>query len=149
MSRFFVRACAVLIVLRSFTNFAKLFQGEEATLVLFGQILRGGDAALPSLIVGLFMLATGIGLLIGARWALPLIAAYALYVAVNLLTWSVTNPGEFVHVGSRFSSATDPSELHRLGVLAFLGYCLIAIGTTAGPAWILWKGSRSSQRIAV
>src|SRR6185436_18159359 len=98
MSRFFVRACALLIVLRSFTNFAKLFQGEEATLVLFGQILHGGDAALPSLIVGLFMLATGIGLLIGARWALPLIAAYALYVAVNLLTWSVTNPGEFVHV---------------------------------------------------
>lgn len=144
MSRVFVRICALLIILRSFTNFAKLFQGEEATLVLFGQILRGGDGAIPSLIVGVFMLATGTALWIGGKWALPLIAGYAAYVAINLLTWSLTNPEEFVHVGARFSSATDPSQLHQLGVLAYLGYCLVAIGTTAGPAWLLWK-ERSTE----
>jgi hypothetical protein len=139
MATTFVRVCAALIVLRSFTNFAKLFQGESATLVLFGQILRGADAALPSLIVGAFMLVTGIALWTGARWAFPLIVAYAAYVAVNLLTWSVMNPEEFQHVGARFSSSTDAAELYRTGIIAFLGYCLVALGTTAGPAWILWK----------
>jgi hypothetical protein len=139
MSRTFVRICAVLIVLRSFTNFAKLFQGEAATLVLFGRILHGSDAALPSLAVGLFMLAAGIGMWMGARWALPLAVAYAAYVAVNLLSWTITNPEELVRVGARFSSATDPGELRRIGAAAFFGYCLVALGTTAGPAWILWK----------
>jgi hypothetical protein len=139
MSRTFVRVCAVLIVLRSFTDFAKLFQGDAATLVLFGRILHGSDAALPSLAVGLFMLVAGIGMWIGARWALPMAAVYALYVAVNLLSWTITNPEELVHVGQRFSKSTDTAELRRIGAAAFFGYCVVALGTTAGPAWILWK----------
>ena len=139
MSRTFVRICAVLIVLRSFTNFAKLFQGDSATLVLFGRILHGSDAALPSLAVGLFMLVAGIGMWIGARWALPMAAVYALYVAVNLLSWTITNPEELVRVGQRFSKSTDAAQLRRIGAAAFFGYCVVALGTTAGPAWILWK----------
>lgn len=148
MSRVFVRVCALLIILRSFTNFAKLTQGADATLVLFGQILRGGDAALPSLIVGAFMLVTGIAMWIGGKWAFPLIAAYAAYVTLNLVAWTVTNPEELQRVGARFSSATDASELTRVGALAFLGYCLVAIGTTAGPAWILWKARAAPSEIA-
>lgn len=137
MSVIFVRVCAVLIVLRSLTNFAKLFQGDTAMLVLFGQILRGGDAAVPAALVGVFMLITGIALWTGGRWALPLITAYAAYVALNLLAWTVTNPGELERVGRMVSSATDPGALRWSGALAFLGYCIVALGTTAGPAWIL------------
>lgn len=139
MARLFIRVCAVLIVFRAFTNFAKLFQGDDAVLVFFGQILHGSDVAIPAALVGLFMLAAGISMWIGGRSAFPLAATYATYVAINLIAWTVTNPGEFERVGAMVSSAATPEELRRNGMLAFVGYCIVAIGTTAGPAWVLWK----------
>lgn len=139
MSTWFIRLCGLLIALRSFTNFAKLFHGDDAVLVLFGQILRGGDAAVPSLIVGLFMLATGVAMMAGSRWALPLVAIYAAYVAVNLLAWTITNPEEFERVGRSLGSDADTSAAQRTGALGFLGYCIVALGTTALPAWMLWR----------
>jgi hypothetical protein len=84
MTRWFIRACGLLIALRSLTNFAKLFQGDDATLVIFGQILHGGDAFVPAALVGAFMLVTGVAMLIGSRWAGPLVTAYAAYVALAL-----------------------------------------------------------------
>jgi hypothetical protein len=148
MSIIFVRVCAVLITLRSLTNLAKFFKmpaslsgqgGEETILVLFGQILRGGEAAVPALIVGLFMLVTAIGLWKPAKWGLPLIAVYATYVLLNLVLWTGTNPQELVRVGGIVSSATDPSELRIYGALLMVVYSIVALGTTAGPAWVLWK----------
>jgi hypothetical protein len=140
MGRRFVQVCAILIVLRSFTNFAKLFQGEDAMMVFFGQILRGGEVALPAVLIGAFMLVTGVAMLMGARWALPMITAYAVFVAINLLAWTVTNPEEFVRVGKQVFSATEDPAARRMGALGFLGYAVIALGTTALPAWVLWKG---------
>jgi hypothetical protein len=64
---------------------------------------------------------------------------YAVYVLVNLGAWTVSNPAELERVGGLVSSATDPADLRRRGVLAFVGYCAVAIGTTAVPAWILWR----------
>lgn len=139
MSFFIIRVCAVLIGLRSLTNFAKLFQGSDVVLVFFGQILRGGDAAVPALGVGLFMLVTAIAMWKPSKWAFPLSAAYAAFVAVNLVLWTLTNPAELVRVGARLSTATDPSQLRWFGLLGMLGYSIVALGTTAGPAWILWK----------
>jgi hypothetical protein len=139
----FVRICAILIMLRSFTNFAKLFQGDDAVLVLFGQILHGGETALPALVVGLFMLVTGIGMLRGAPWALPMIGLYAAFVAVNLVSWTITNPEEFVRVGARLSPEGGPQGQRRAGVVGFLLYGAVALGTTAGPAWVLWKQRRA------
>ena len=141
MSRWFIRACGLLIVLRSLTNFAKLLQGGDATLVTFGHILHGGDVALPAALIGSFMLVTGGAMLIGSRWAGPLVAAYAVYVAVNLVTWTVLNPGEIERVGRRLSSATDPTALWWTGAAGFLAYCLVALATTAGPAWLLYRPS--------
>ena len=135
----FIRACGLLIAVRSLTNFAKIFQGDDAVLVVFGQIVRGGDAALPAALIGLFMLATGIAMVLGSRWAGPLVAVYAAYVAVNLAAWTATNPGELENVGRRFSSATDPSALWWIGAVGFLGYCIVALGTTALPAWLLHR----------
>jgi hypothetical protein len=54
----------------------------------------------------------------------------------------VANPAELERVGGMVSSATDPGDLRLRGILAFMGYCLVAIGTTAVPAWILWKQRR-------
>ena len=134
----FVRICALFIGLRSLTNFGKLFHGD-AVLVFFGRILRGGEVTIPAAGVGLFMLVTAIAMWKPFNWAFPLIAAYSAYVAVNLVLWAVSNPEELARVGARLSSATDPVQLQRIGILGFLVYSLVAIGTTAGPAWILWK----------
>jgi hypothetical protein len=135
----FIRLCGALIALRALTNFAKLFQGDGATLIVFGQILRGGDVAVPAALIGAFMLATGIALWRGGRWALPLVTAYAAYVAINLITWTATNPAELQRVGGMVSSATDAATLKRDGAWAFVGYCAVALGSTAVPAWLLWR----------
>lgn len=139
MTAIFIRLCGALIALRALTNFAKLLQGDDAVLVVFGQILRGGAAMPPALLIGAFMLVTGIALLRGARIALPLIAIYAVYVAINLVTWTATNPEELQRVGGMVSSATDAATLRRDGAWAFVGYCVVALGTTALPAWLLWR----------
>ena len=139
MTDIYIRICGALIALRALTNFGKLFQGDDAVIVVFGQILRGGAAILPSLLIGAFMLATGVALLRGARSALPLIAIYAVYVAINLVTWTASNPEELQRVGSIVSSATDAATLQRDGAWAFVAYCVVALGTTAVPAWLLWR----------
>lgn len=139
MSKIFVRICAVLIAFRSLTNFNKLRDGDDAVLVFFGQILRGNEVIIPALAVGLFMLITGVALWKPARWALPLIAVYALYVVVNLFAWTFGNPDELVRVGARVSSATNPDTLRWFGALLMAAYSGVAIGTTVGPAWIVYK----------
>ncbi len=145
MARVFIRICAILIGLRSFTNFAKLTHGDQAMLVFFGQILHGSTAFLPAALVGLFMLVTAVSMWRFDRLALPLSAVYAAYVLVNLLSWTVTNPGEFDRVGHMVVSATDPAEVRRYGQLAFLGYCLVALATTALPSFLLWRQRAGSK----
>ena len=122
MSRWFVRICGFLIAFRAFTNFNKLFQGEDAVLVFFGQILKGSETTILAAVIGLFMLATG--------------------VAVNLLAWTITNPGEFERVGRTLSPGSEGAAIVWIGALGFLGYCAIALGTTAGPAWVLYRERR-------
>jgi len=143
MARWFVRICGALVALRALTNFRKLLDGDAAVLVFFGQILHGGEATMLAAAVGAFMLITGVAMMADRRWALPLIAVYAGYVAVNLLTWAIANPEEFERVGRRLSSATDPATLHSIGIAGYLGYCVVALGTTALPAWILYRQSDS------
>jgi hypothetical protein len=139
MANVFVKVCAALIVLRAFTNFAKLLQGDDAVLVMLGRILHGREVMVPAVVVGAFMLATGVMLWRGGRAALPLIATYAAYVAANLLLWVVVHPDELEGVGRRLSSATDPATLRTIGGWAYAAYCVVALGTTAGPAWIVWR----------
>jgi len=143
MALLFVRICGVLIILRSFTNFAKVFQGDVAILVFCGQILHGSEVIFPAIGVGGFMLITGIGMLKPFRWAFSFIAAYALYVPVNLILWTLTNPEELVRVGGMLSSSTDPGTLKAFGLVAMFVYSTLAIATTAGPVWILY-GRRQS-----
>jgi hypothetical protein len=144
MSTIFVRVCAVLIALRSLTNLGKVVQGDSAILVFFGQIFHGSAAAVPALLVGLFMLVTGIAMWKPSKWAFPLIAAYAVYVPANLLLWTLTNSQELTRVGGIISSAADPSVLRWYGALAMVVYSVVAIATTAGPAWILYQQRASN-----
>lgn len=139
MGLIFVRVCGLLIVLRSLTNFSKVFQGDDAILVFCGQILRGSEVIFPALGVGGFMLITGIGMLKPFPWAFRFIAAYAFYVPVNMILWTVFNSQEINRVGGVLSSSTDPGTVQLFGLLGMLAYSIVAIGTTAGPAWILYK----------
>ena len=46
-------------------------------------------------------------------------------------------PEEMVQARNLIS--TDPTQLQWRGALGFLGYSVVALVTTAGPAWLLWK----------
>ncbi len=139
MARLYIGFCAVLIGLRSLTNFAKLFQGDDALMVFGGQILRGGSVVVPAIIVGAFMLATAVAMLARARPALPMLTAYAAYVAFNMLLWSALHGDEFVRVGGMLSSAIDPDRLWWAGVGGMIAYATVALATTALPAWLLYR----------
>ena len=139
MNLIFIRFCGVLIGLRALTNFAKLSQGSDAVLVFFGQMLHGSTVFVPAFLVGLFMLATAMAMWKPSRMAFPLCATYAAFVFVNLISFMLSNPEQFRKIGERLSSLTDPNELQRLGFIAMLVYAALAIATTAGPAWLLWK----------
>jgi hypothetical protein len=142
----FIRVCAVLIGLRSLTNFAKLSHGSDAVLVFFGQMLHGNAAFIPALGVGLFMLATAIAMWKPSTLALPLMTTYAVFVLINLVSFVLSNPEQFEPIGARISSATEPNELRWLGMVAMLVYSALAMATTAGPAWLLWKRRNTPRR---
>ena len=139
MTLIFIRICAVLIGLRSLTNFGKLLRPTESVLVFFGQILHDGAVPVPAFVVGLFMLVTAIAMWKPFKVALPLVTTYALYVPINLVLWMLSNPEQIERVGTRISSSTAPNELWWLGVLGMFFYSLVAIVTTAIPAWLLWR----------
>ncbi|MBI3785936.1 MAG: hypothetical protein HY270_21290 [Deltaproteobacteria bacterium] len=139
MTLILIRICAVLIGLRSLTNFGKVLNPTESVLVCFGQILHGSAVPVPSFALGAFMLATAIAMWKPSRWALPLAASYALYVPINLVLWTFTNPEQIEHVGTRLSSSTSENQLWWFGALGFFVYSAVAIFTTAGPAWLLWR----------
>lgn len=142
MATMYIRICAVLVGLRSLTNFGKLIN-DDAVMVFFGSILRGSDLTIPALLVGLFMLATCIAVLLSARAALPMLVLYSAYVLLNMATWSLVQSNEFYRVGGMLSSATDPDTLWRWGVVGMVFYASVAIATTAVPAWLLWQQRRT------
>jgi len=139
MELIIIRICAVLIGLRSLTNFGKLLRPRESVLVFFGQILQNGAVPVPAFAVGLFMLVTAIAMWKPFKLALPLATTYALYVPINLVLWMLSNPEQIERVGTRISSSTAPDELWWFGVLAMIVYSSVAIATTAIPAWLLLK----------
>lgn len=135
----FVRICAVLIGLRSLSNFAKPMQGPEAILVFFGQVLHGAEVVAPAILLGLWMLLTAAAMWRPEPYAWPMITGYALFVILNLILWTVNNPLELQRVGGLLSSATDPMDQQIYGLMGMILYSAIAIGMTAGPAWVLWR----------
>lgn len=144
MAKNYVRVCAVLIGLRSLTNFGKL-TNPDAVMVFFGSILKGSDLVIPSLAVGLFMLATCVAMLASARAALPMLATYSAYVMFNMLSWSIWQSDQFFRVGGMLSSASDPNALWWRGVAGMIGYSTVAIATTAVPAYLIWRDRNSNK----
>jgi hypothetical protein len=116
-------AFAILFAVLAGSNLLKPFQilGPQTGFVLFGERLEGTANAVAGPLFGLFLLVYAIGIWGMKRWALPLAWLYAAYVVANLLLF-------------RFRTETPPG----VGYMIFgLVYMLVAIGVSAGAAWLL------------
>lgn len=115
---------AVLFGVLAVSNMLKpLGIGEQTGFVFFGQRLSG----LPNLILGplfgLYLAVYAYGIWNMKRFALPMGHAYATYVILNLILFSMRNPGP-----------------QSTGETVFIVvYAIVAIGVAVGAAVILTK----------
>ena len=115
---------AILFGVLAVSNFLKPLQlgGEQHTgFVFFGQRTTGTANAVLGPLFGAFLLVYAVGIWQQRRFALPMAYAYAAYVIVNLIAFSVRGerqPG----VGS---------------VIFGIVYSLVAIGVSSGAALLL------------
>jgi hypothetical protein len=114
---------AVLFALLALSNLLKPFQigGAQTGFVFFGQRLSGPANAIIGPVFGLILLAYAAGIWGMRRWVLPLAWAYAGYVLINLVLFTVRTP--------------QPPEPGRR--LFGLIYAVIAIAVSAGTALLL------------
>ncbi len=84
---------AVLFGLLAISNLLKPFQlgGDQTGFVFFGQRLSGTANTIIGPIFGVYLLAYAIGIWNMRRWALPMAHAYATYVVLNLVLFSLRN----------------------------------------------------------
>lgn len=113
---------AVLFGILAVSNLLKPLQlGDETGFVLFGQRLTGTANALAGPAFGAALLAYAVGLWRMRRWALPLAWAYAAYVLVNLVLFTVRTP-----------------QAPGIGRQVFgLVYAVVALGVSVGTALLL------------
>ena len=84
---------AVLFAILAVTDFLKPFrlEGGDTGLVFFGTRLGGVPNAILGPLFGVFLLAYAAGIWRMRRYALPMGYAYATYVVINLVMFSVKN----------------------------------------------------------
>ncbi len=114
---------AMLFAILAITDFLKPFrlEGGDTGLVFFGTRLSGAPNAILGPLFGIFLLVYAAGIWRMRRYALAMAYAYAAYVALNLVMFSVKNP--------RPSSS---------GQMVFgLVYIVMALGVSSGTAILL------------
>jgi hypothetical protein len=85
---------AILFVLLAISDFAKPFQHDPgAGLVIFGIKTAGVTNAILAPLFGIFLAAYAAGIWRMRRWALPIAFAYAGYVTLNMILFSVFSAG--------------------------------------------------------
>lgn len=113
--------CAILFALLGVSNALKPLEASATQgFVLFGQRLSGTPNLIAGPIFALLLWAYAAGIWRMRRWALPLGCVYAAYVIVNLVLYS------------RASTEAPPA-------LFMLVYILIAVGTSSGAAYLLYR----------
>jgi hypothetical protein len=114
---------AVLFSILALSNFSKPFHLDpNAGFVFFGMKTHGVANAILGPAFGLMLVIYAAGIWRMRRWVLPIACAYAAYVILNLLLYSIRNAG----------SPNQPSSPFMLG------YIVIAIGVSAGSAILLY-----------
>jgi hypothetical protein len=113
---------AILFGVLALSNLLKPLQlGPETGFVLFGRRLEGSGNLVAGPLFGLFLAVYAYGIWGMRRWALPMSYAYATYVIVNLVLFTVRTP-----------------RRPGVGYLIFgIVYMVIAIGVSSGAAVLL------------
>jgi len=115
---------AVLFAMLAVSNLSKPFHlNPNVGFVFFGGKTNGIANAILGPVFGLMLIVYAIGIWRMRRWVLPIAYAYAAYVILNLLLYTIRNAG----------SADQPSARFMLGYMA------IAIGVSAGSAILLHR----------
>jgi hypothetical protein len=115
--------CAVLFAILAISNFSKPFHLDpNAGFVFFGMKTHGLANAILGPVFGLILIVYVIGIWRMRRWVLPIAGAYAAYVIVNLLLFSIRNAG----------SRNQPGA-------SMLVYIAIAVGVSGGGAILLYR----------
>jgi hypothetical protein len=96
--------------------------GGNPGFVFFGHRLRGAANAIMGPLFGLLLAAYAYGAWTMKRWVVPLAAAYAAYVIVNLALFTANPP----------PGGTPPP-------LFMLVYAVVAIGVSSGGALYLYR----------
>jgi hypothetical protein len=115
---------AVLFAILALSNFSKPFHLDpNAGFVFFGVKTHGIANAVLGPVFGLMLIVYAVGIWRMRRWVLPIAFAYAAYVILNLLLYSIRNAG----------SRNQPPGAFMLVYMA------IAIGVSAGSAILLYR----------
>jgi len=90
----FLTTMAILFVILAITDILKPFHLEGATtgLVFFGKRLSGTPDAILGPVLGIILLTYAAGIWGMRRYAMYLGFAYAIYVTINLVLFTATNP---------------------------------------------------------
>jgi hypothetical protein len=115
---------AVLFTVLAISNFSKPFHLDpNAGFVFFGMKTHGLANAILGPAFGLILIFYALGIWRMRRWVIPIAVAYAAYVIVNLLLFSIRDSG------SRNQSSAG----------FMLVYIAIAIGVSSGSAILLYR----------
>ena len=118
---------AALFAILALSNFLKPFHLDpNAGFVFFGVKTHGIANAILGPTYGALLVVYAIGIWRMRRWVLPIAYAYAAYVILNLLLYTMRNA----------RPAEQPSPVFMLGYIA------LAIGVSAGSAVLLHRRSR-------
>jgi hypothetical protein len=90
----FLTTMAILFVVLAITDILKPFRLEGPTtgLVFFGHRLSGAPDAIVGALVGIFLLVYAVGVWRMLRYAMYLGFAYAIYVTLNIVIFTVSYP---------------------------------------------------------
>ena len=90
----FLTAMAILLVVLAITDILKPFhlEGPTTGLVFFGRRQSGVPDAILGALLGIFLLIYGAGIWRMRRYGLYLGFAYAIYVTINIVLYTATNP---------------------------------------------------------
>jgi hypothetical protein len=124
-----MRTVALLFALMALSNLLKPFAYTEGVgFVLLGQRLAGTANVVASLGFSVFLAVYAHAIWTERRRALPMGVAYAVYVILNLMLWTVRKP-----------------EGAEASLMFLLSYVVVAIGVSSGAAWLI---SRHRGRLA-
>jgi hypothetical protein len=113
----------VLFCLLAISNFTKFLEmSPHQGFMFFGMRQQGTMNFVWGWLFGIYLLIYGIGVLRMRRWALPMGAAYAVYVILNLILFTIRMPEE---------AWARP--------IFGLVYILVAVGVSSGAVYLLNK----------